>query len=215
MNMKHAYIPILSSPAGSCLTAANWQEVGITTVAYSLEALLLKPGISVLNKFDLKAYLGWSGNIILTAQDLKPNTEGLCTLISTYDGSRLKITVIELVELIKHLNPNAVVLPENIQEQFPELFTNWPDTIKLLQESPASDEPAKAAMQGIVYTKEGDIDLTDPKFQMQFTNIDDSCSCPTCNQKLSKAYLHHLLIHTPLLCQRFLIQHNAFFSFTL
>lgn len=74
-----------------------------------------------------------------------------------------------------------------------------------------TDEPAKAAMQGRVYSQAGEVDLTDKDTEMQFAVIDAQCSCPTCAQQLTKAYLHHLLQNTPLLCQRFLIQHNVFY----
>ncbi|MCW8418025.1 queuine tRNA-ribosyltransferase family protein [Fluoribacter dumoffii] len=74
-----------------------------------------------------------------------------------------------------------------------------------------TDEPAQAAMQGKVYSHAGDVDLTDSKTQMQFELIDADCVCPTCSQQFTRAYLHHLLQHTPLLCQRFLIQHNVYY----
>ena len=45
---------------------------------------------------------------------------------------------------------------------------------------------------------------------MQFETIDPECTCPTCSQQFTKAYLHHLLQQTPLLCHRLLIQHNVF-----
>lgn len=71
-----------------------------------------------------------------------------------------------------------------------------------------SDEPAKMALAGTVYSQDGMIDLTDSQTTMQFALIDSECSCPTCTQQFTKAYLHHLYLNTPLLAQRFLIQHN-------
>ena len=61
------------------------------------------------------------------------------------------------------------------------------------------------------------------KKQVRFKTIDGShktieveesenCSCETCSQGFTRAYFHHLLQHTPLLAQRFLVIHNVFFT---
>lgn len=74
-----------------------------------------------------------------------------------------------------------------------------------------TDAIASDACQGKVYCDEGVIDLLEEKYANQFELIQQDCLCPTCKQKLTRAYLHHLLQNTPLLCQRFLIQHNTSF----
>jgi len=73
----------------------------------------------------------------------------------------------------------------------------------------ASDVPARDACQGMVSSQGNIISLKDEAYRLDFTVIDEQCHCPTCKQQLTKAYLHHLLEHTPLLCERFLIQHNV------
>ncbi|KTD18461.1 hypothetical protein [Legionella jordanis] len=72
-----------------------------------------------------------------------------------------------------------------------------------------SDSPAKLAYLGQVYSHTGILNLQEIHMAHQHRAIDEECSCPTCEQGLTRAYLHHLLAQTPLLCQRFLIQHNA------
>lgn len=73
-----------------------------------------------------------------------------------------------------------------------------------------ADAPAAKAYNGVVINgSEQEIDLNDTQTAKQFEVINSACTCPTCEQKLTKAYLHHLYHHTPLLCQRFLIQHNV------
>lgn len=72
-----------------------------------------------------------------------------------------------------------------------------------------TDMPAKDACFGIVYGKNGSIDIKENVYATQFECIDDACHCPTCQQKLTRAYLHYLFEHTPLLCMRLLIQHNV------
>lgn len=73
-----------------------------------------------------------------------------------------------------------------------------------------SCEPAQLGLNGTVYTTEGIIDLKDERFAQQFETINSRCSCCTCAASFTKAYLHHLFLHTPLLCQRLLIQHNGY-----
>jgi queuine tRNA-ribosyltransferase len=75
-----------------------------------------------------------------------------------------------------------------------------------------SDRMTKDACEGLVYSHEGDFFLTDKRYAFQFEVIDKSCGCPTCKQSLTRAYLHYLFESTPLLCQRFLIQHNQAFT---
>ena len=72
-----------------------------------------------------------------------------------------------------------------------------------------SDLPAEDGCLGIVYCSQGDLSIQDSALSMQFTPIDADCHCPTCSQQLTRAYLHHLFEHTPLLCQRLLVQHNV------
>ncbi|KTC89769.1 queuine tRNA-ribosyltransferase family protein [Fluoribacter dumoffii] len=262
------FIPVLTSEAGLCLTTANWQEAKVTAASYSLEQLLYKPGQELLKSIDdLSHYLVCPGITVLNALSLRSNKEGVYVLKSPYDGSIIKFTSKDLIHLVQHLKPAAVILPANILQNFPEIWDNWNDEIipflhaqelknqqlsqphgvyfNVLDEVDweqlerwshlpryvtgcfdaelvwrlgnkgigfiETDEPAQAAMQGKVYSHAGDVDLTDSKTQMQFELIDADCVCPTCSQQFTRAYLHHLLQHTPLLCQRFLIQHNVYY----
>lgn len=268
VNAGQNFIPVLTSEAGLCLTAENWQEAGVRTASCSLESLLYKPGLELLIKINkLGKYLGWQGNIILNTMTLKVNREGIFVLKSPYDGSRVTLGLKDLFAVIQHLKPQAVILPQNIIRDYPQIWDNWndsttpfihagdlegqslsrphgvyfahslssnwqqrerwshlpryaighfdPESIQnLLQEGVGfieSDEPARVAMYGTVYSRSGSVDLTDKSVQMLFEPIDSHCACPTCTQHLTKAYLHHLLQNTPLLCQRFLIQHNVFY----
>lgn len=260
------FIPVLNSEAGLCLTQENWQEVKISAASYSLEQLLYKPGRDVLEKIsDLADYLVCPGMIVINAMSLIMNKDKIYILKSPYDGGKVQFTAKELIDLIQHLKPDAVLLPQNIMRDVPKIWDDWNDAIvpflhvediekqqihkthgvyfnflneidwehldkwsqvsryiigrfdselilKLKSkgiEFIETDEPAQAAFQGRVYSREGSVDLTDSKAQMQFEMIDSECVCPTCSQQFTRAYLHHLLQHTPLLCQRLLIQHNA------
>jgi queuine tRNA-ribosyltransferase len=258
------YIPVGTTEAGLCLTAENWREAKVSTLSFSLEFLLYKPGIALLKKIpSLSKYLGWPGVIILNASSLKANREGTYLLKSPFDGSKTKVTAVELLELIQHLNPDAVILPKKILQDCPQIWAILSESImpffdaeelsqhQLTQEHGVyfnevndsllaqwahvpryvvgdfnaesilhlcsqgvefieTDEPVKAGFQGKAYSQQGEIDLTSQATEMQFEIIDAACTCPVCAQKFTKAYFHHLIEHTPLLCQRFLIQHNVF-----
>ncbi|MFT4058311.1 MAG: queuine tRNA-ribosyltransferase [Legionella sp.] len=264
MHAGQNIISVATSEAGLCLTTENWQEAKVDALSYSLEFLLHKPGYKVLQKIvSLAHYVGWSKTLILNAASLKANREGVYHLKSPYDGSKTKLSAQELLVLIHHLNPEMVLLPKNIYQDYPQMWEDWQSStfpfmhaddlsqqmipyehgvyfdetmraqleqwshlpryvmgaldeslihqlrsqgIKLIE----SDEPAKAALHGQVYSQLGMVDLTDKVTEMQFEIIDTDCVCPSCIQKFTKAYFYHLLQNTPLLCQRFLIQHNLF-----
>lgn len=75
-----------------------------------------------------------------------------------------------------------------------------------------SDRPASDAFEGVLYHEEGLIFITAPSEARNFDPIHKQCPCATCRQGFSRAYLHHLFNHTPLLCQRLLIQHNVTYA---
>lgn len=258
--MKSAYLPILTTQAGSCLTMENWQELGISTVSFYLGALLMKPGYSLLNSLSsLQAYCGWPGKIVLNANLGTANSEGLYTLRSVYDGSRLAISQNEISNLILQLRPDWVIIPPGFKLQaFPQNLTifspemensdtgihlsydnkkSFAEFLRQVQQQnlrPSyvsgsfdylqaqqlkaagalgieTDKPANDALEGKIYDEEQDVNLLDSKIAYQFETMTTNCDCPTCMQKLTRAYLHHLYQQTPLLCQRFLIQHNVHF----
>lgn len=251
MKTDFCFVPKATSQAGLCLTPANWHEAGITTLSYSLESLLIKPGLKLLQSIpDIRKYLGWDGMLILNAEHLVTNKEGLYTLTSSFDGTKIHVTPVELIGLIKHLRPDMVILPKKITEEYPDIWNDWKDTVKpFIYENDQcsygtcfksqqqnsqqsyitgnlslvemtqlktqgtdfiveSDLPANDAIQGRVYTAFGVINLADSNHSIEFDLIDSNCKCPTCSQQFTKAYLHHLFHNTPLLCQRFLLQHN-------
>ena len=267
---KYNMIPLLTTSAGSCLTAKNWQESGVNCVSYSLVSLLVKPGFAYLNALlDWPKYTGWSGDWVLNASMEAAPTERNYKFRSPYDGSRLSCSMDEIAAIILRLKPSQVILPAgfysvgddilcaladktalfvpvNDHAYYPPLPTygiyydhdNALDVPDIVMQHPIkfpyrecyvagpidashlvsnqtiffeSDSPAKDACSGKVYSHEGVIDLQDKIHATQFELIDSKCDCPTCGQKFTRAYLHHLLEHTPLLCQRLLIQHNVYY----
>ncbi|WP_419418851.1 queuine tRNA-ribosyltransferase [Legionella sp. D16C41] len=71
-----------------------------------------------------------------------------------------------------------------------------------------ADRPASDAMAGIFYANQEKLNILSQEFQRDYQALAKNCQCQTCLKQLTRAYLHHLLQQTPLLAQRYLIQHN-------
>ena len=270
-NSNRYFVPVLTCESGACLTGDNWEEVGIDTVSYHLQALLMKPGFASLREsVDLAEFVGWKKNSVLNASSLHQNKEGGYIIRSQYDGTRAQYTIEQIATLIAHLQPTMVLLPPDFHQDeqpawqslplsimpfFPvdELpdesvsrsygiyfiydenrsFADFlaqlsqykqhlcyvignlsPSSINALVQAGVnfieSEQPALEAFNGIVYEQTKPFSLQDENQRLQFNVIDASCQCPTCQQGFTRAYLHHLFQHTPLLCQRLLIQHNIY-----
>jgi queuine tRNA-ribosyltransferase len=254
------YVPILTSEAGLCLTAANWQEGHVSAGSFYLESLLIKPGIDRLRELEnIKRYFAWTDTFILNAANIKANKQGVVSLSSPYDGSKVQCTLPEIIELIVKINPDIVLLPRVITKDDLNSWAKLPDSIfpylhdsnniaegvgvyfylggeemnipslphvpcyafgeitremfqqlgQLGVEYVEFDEPASLGLQGVVYRSDGQLEITNPTNELDFSVIDDTCPCPTCGQGFTRAYLHHLYQHTPLLCYRLLMQHNV------
>lgn len=75
-----------------------------------------------------------------------------------------------------------------------------------------TNQPAQDGLEGIGYTKTNSIALFNTFYREDYGVLDKDCQCSTCTLSLTRAYLHHLLQHTPLLAQRLVIQHNVHFA---
>ena len=274
-NSNRYFVPVLTCESGTCLTGDNWEEVGIDTASYHLQALLMKPGFtSLCESEDLAEFVGWKKNSVLNASSLNPNKEGDYIVRSHYDGTRTQYTTEQIFALIAHLKPTMVLLPRTIHQDGQRAWQSLPSSIMplfLVDELPdesvsrpygiyiiydknipfsdflaqlsqykqhicyvignlgpssikalmqagvrfiESEQPALEAFNGIVYEQTKPFSLLDDTQRLQFNVIDASCQCPTCQQGFTRAYLHHLFQHTPLLCQRLLIQHNVYNAVT-
>lgn len=238
------YIPYATSIAGLCLTGLNWQEVGIKTLAFELDIMLIKPGLAFIKHHQtLAKVMVFEGEAILDASALKPNRLGEFHLQSPFDGSRIKLSQEALFDCIARLAPQAVILPKGLYgldtqvlqhsaiiphfteaATYPEALELWreadevisPKSLVICSKEDASlsrlvsDVAAAHAYAGVVDAGQDELNLTDLRFAQDFALIEAACGCPTCQQGYTRAYLHHLYLNTPLLCQRFLIQHNLY-----
>ena len=247
-------IPVLTSAAGSAMTAQNWEAIGVETAAYMLSALLMKPGFDVLLQCgSLRSYSGWGGHIVLNASDLSVDKSGMVVIRSIYDGRISRYTQESLITLINQLQPDVVVLPSFLSSglsssifpfissdvlgqwdrqhgvwfilkdnQVPDLhdFNQLPVYVMgndMRKMQPAlrdfwleSNEPASDALNGVIYDHAASFSIDSEEHSMAFSPLSGGCECPKCSQGLTRAYLHHLYAQTPLLCYRFLVQHNYY-----
>jgi queuine tRNA-ribosyltransferase len=109
-----------------------------------------------------------------------------------------------LVERIETQEKPSYLVGEFGYEQMGQLALKTPCLIE-------SDTPAQDGMTGVVYSHEGSFSILSPEMVNAHQPLDSQCQCQTCRQSFTRAYLHHLLQHTPLLAQRFLVQHNVYF----
>ena len=158
-----------------------------------------------------------------------------------YDGSLLRVSVSKLCAQLKDMQVDAILWPyavsglavENAASTPPWYFSLAHETSAF--ESPnhsqrflvddhismdnsdystasiVSDKPVQDALNGMLYHEDGTLDITDPLFMNAHQVLDETCGCTACTAGLTRAYFHHLFVHTPLLCQRFLGMHNLFF----
>lgn len=207
------FIPSLTSEAGGALTVSDWLSIEVTRASCDLSNLLVKPGMAVLKQLDnLKAYWDWPGELVLNALLLPTNTSGQCVIRSHYDGRILRFTHTEILELIRQLNADYIALPSYflplVTQEFPEMLSKLVENDEEFYRN--GDKPGQDALQGIMYTsceKEHDC-ITDKTHALSFVPIDEQCACPACADGFTRAYFYHLYVHTPLLCQRWLVMHN-------
>lgn len=224
--MTIQYVPYVTTPAGACLTQTNWHELGIHYALCGLAHMVIKPGLAFWQEgMDLKTYLAWDGSVILDARDFSLNGRGEFVVQSPYDGSRVVLSLDQFWDLVHQLKPDILLKPQFMETEsiakdqstlFPKMQTlgYQPSDGILFQYDGltlyVSDRPAHDALQGRVYQSDGLLSLQDPLYALDFQLLEAHCVCPTCQQSFTRAYLHHLLQSTPLLCQRLLMMHNVF-----
>lgn len=186
------FIPMVNTHHHQILTMEHWKCLGVETLAYSLNALIIKPGRDVLKDgslHGLKAWLGWSGQLVLITPSLLP--EQTLTLHSAFDGSKLRLTSRELGEIIHWVQPDQVVE----QSQVPSEYMH--------------DRPMVMGTEGMVSADQPKQRITDVQYVLDQAKLDDSCDCITCAQGLTRSYLHHLWNEVPILAQRYLVMHQV------
>ncbi|MHC1683362.1 MAG: tRNA guanosine(34) transglycosylase Tgt [Clostridiaceae bacterium] len=70
--------------------------------------------------------------------------------------------------------------------------------------------PARNGRHGHVFTKHGKINLTNAKYEVDSTPLDEGCQCPTCKH-YTKGYIRHLFKAKEMLAMRLCVLHNLYF----
>ncbi|WP_133131173.1 tRNA-guanine transglycosylase [Legionella yabuuchiae] len=122
------FVPIISTEAGSALTAESWANSGIQLLSCSLETLLMKPGYDALLTLpSLKNYLGAPTQIVLNAS-LPQGKRNVCyTVRSTYDGKITRLSLEQLITLACSLEPDILILPTLSRSQFESIQSLLPN----------------------------------------------------------------------------------------
>ena len=74
--------------------------------------------------------------------------------------------------------------------------------------------PSRNARHGHLFTSKGIINISNKKYERDFTPIDENCQCPTCKNH-SRAYVRHLMKADEMLGHRLCVMHNLWFYNTL
>jgi queuine/archaeosine tRNA-ribosyltransferase len=186
-------IPLIYGFNSGCLTNRDWQEMGVTIAAASIDALLIKPGIAELKKINnITKWLGWHGQVILLFENTGSIKNNIYTIKSPYDGTNLSICMDDLNKMVLHLNADKIL--------------NFKDSCHDI-----SDAAEKLAITGkFMVDHEAIADILDESFINDYSILSNNCKCMSCAQGFTKAYLQHLYAQTPLLAHRYLAMHNFF-----
>jgi queuine tRNA-ribosyltransferase len=71
--------------------------------------------------------------------------------------------------------------------------------------------PTRLARHGAALTNDGRINLKNARYRRDLFPLDPECSCETCGDGYSRAYLSHLVRENELLAHRLVTLHNVHF----
>jgi queuine tRNA-ribosyltransferase/7-cyano-7-deazaguanine tRNA-ribosyltransferase len=74
--------------------------------------------------------------------------------------------------------------------------------------------PTRYARHGVLYTRNGKLNITNARFREDPEPVEQDCSCTTC-ARFSRAYLRHLFVSEELLSYRLATIHNLHFIYAL
>jgi queuine tRNA-ribosyltransferase len=213
------FVPILSSLEGLCLSSQQWKTTGISWFSYQLSLLLQRPGFP--NVFDIYQDLVCPGFAMLDASDLKFNAKGKIEYRST-DGALMRLGLDNLAIWLQALKPDAIIWP--FAEGYLLDVGFLPSQILIPKHQDGdftvcvqirgnqhwyiSNQPAKLGYGGQFYTEDLICNIFEQSFEKDLGALSKNCDCDSCKQGFTRAYLHHLMTHTPLLAQRYIILHN-------
>ena len=200
------FVPYLNSIEGLSLTPAQWLSTGIQSYAYDAVGLLQRPGYQ--KQFQLKKDLLCPGKTIVDARNVQVNSKGEIQFRS-HDGSLKQCARQEFFQWLQQLKPDVVVWDGALDDAKGDFILY--SSVQVSKIWNVSNHPASLAYQGQVLQRAGEcFSILSDLFKQDYSLLTADCGCQTCQSGLTRAYLHHLLQHTPLLAQRYLVLHNVF-----
>ncbi len=70
--------------------------------------------------------------------------------------------------------------------------------------------PARNGRHGLVFTKQGKVNITNKKYELDNSPMEEGCECPAC-RRYSRAYVRHLFKAKEMLAMRLCVLHNLYF----
>ena len=199
------FVPYVNTQAGLTLTPKQWQELGIGLFAIDALSLLQRPGLEL--KGAVAAYINCHGKILIDTRMLLTNSAQEI-VYRMPDGAKKQISWSNLDEWFSKLGADVIVADNPLL--FPKNQTNCISDSDAQARFSISDEPASMALRGdVLRFPEQPFNVLDDDYALDYHLLTDNCLCQTCQQGFTRSYFHHLLTHTPLLAQRFLVQHNV------
>jgi queuine tRNA-ribosyltransferase len=190
-------VPVFNAQEGLSLTPQQWKTTGIQVFAFDVLNLLQRPGYPYV--FDIKKYMGCPGRVILDTRMLHLNTKDE-VVYRRPDGSLQKLSLDKLALWLVQLGADEVIWAFKYELQG--------ITQAKSEDYNISNQVALDTMSGRVYQGKELYSILDPQYEMNFSPLALDCDCQACQQGVTRAYIHHLLPHTPLLAQRYVMMHN-------
>jgi hypothetical protein len=200
------FVPFMNTQEGLSLTPAQWQACGVKSFAYDAALMLQRPGFLI--PFDIKQNGVCSGYVILDTRKVSCKKSTSIQFRMT-DGVLKTADLDDFSQWVDGLNADLVIWSDLFPEQClktPRILEKELNSLYCL-----SNQPAEWAFSGEVLLSNGEhYSILAPHFEQDFNVLAENCDCQTCHAGFTRSYLHHLLQHTPLLAQRFLMSHNIF-----
>ncbi len=75
--------------------------------------------------------------------------------------------------------------------------------------------PTRYGRTGVVFTKEGKLNIRNSRFRKDLRVLEEGCGCPACQRGISRGYLRHLFMAGEVLGIRLLTLHNLYYYYNL
>lgn len=193
------YIPYVSTETPAVLTNAQWRDIGIEYIMCTIDDVITRYS-DAMAILSLGKYMGFEGHTILDVSKVHFNAKGYYVARHPTSGETWKYTKEALCQLIEDVRPDYILPSHAISGALSAPIWDRPYTILT--------KPIADALSGNVYTSDGSVHITSEDNQKAHDIIDPYCTCPTCTQGFTKAYLAHIFQHAPLLGYRLLLSHN-------